>query len=179
MRNTLKELIEPSGKMFREKYVFEHYQEIYLVIKKYAIENELNDLQFKQQVYHYLNDIKEKRFCKNPNCNNEVKFRNSTIGYQEYCCNKCIGSDPEIMKQKEVKSLAKFGTKTPAESDEIKQKMIKTNQEKYGSNCPLQNDEINKKSKETLMKNYGVLTPYQSKIIMDKMKINKIQNSIN
>jgi len=170
MKEKLRELIDPSGKMFREKYVTEHYNEIYEEIKTFVNKYNLVILPFKQQVYHYLNNIKEIVRCKNPNCNNVVKFKNSTIGYYSYCCNKCLGTDPNIIKEKQNKSLEKFGTKTPAESSIIKEKMIKTNNEKYGCNCPLQNDEINKKSKETLFDNYNVVVPLKSDIIKEKMK---------
>ena len=156
--------------MFREKYVKEHHIEIYNSIKEFINIYNLNELPFKQQVFHYLNNIKFIVKCKNPNCNNKVKFKNSTIGYYKYCCNSCIGLDPEIKKRKENKSLEKFGTKTPAESNIVKNKIIKTNQERYGSNSPLQNELILNKSKETLMKNYDVVVPLKSEIIMNKLK---------
>ncbi|MCK9416078.1 hypothetical protein M0Q97_05395 [Candidatus Dojkabacteria bacterium] len=174
-KNKLKELIDPSGKMFREKYLKEHHIEIYEGVIKFIKLNDLDSLPFKQQVYHYLNDIKNIVKCKNPNCNNTVKFKNSTIGYYTYCCNKCIGSDPDIIKEKELKSLEKYGTKTPAQSNIIKSKMIETNIKKYGHNSPLQNEAINKKSKETLYKNYGVDNPLKSNIIREKMKQTNIK----
>jgi len=101
-KDKLNDLIDSSGKMFREKYLKEHHIEICEDVIKFIKLNDLDSLPFKQQVYHYLNDIKNIVKCKNPNCNNTVKFKNSTIGYYTYCCNKCIGSDPDIIKEKEL-----------------------------------------------------------------------------
>lgn len=170
MREKLKELIEPSGKMFREKYVFEHYNEIYLVIKEFIFNYNLNELPFKQQVYHYLNNIKEKRYCKRDGCNTEVKFINSTIGYLEYCCNKCIAIDPTIQKKKENTCLYKYGTKHQSSSKQVKEKKKKTNLERYGHECSIHGEEASIKSKKTLMKNYGVEHPLQNEDILNKLK---------
>ena len=126
-----------GGIMYNEKYLKNHYTEIYDIIIDFSIKNNLDDLQFNRKVYHYVHNIKEKYIrCCNINCDKIVKFVNSNIGYQKYCSNKCVGTDPKIIKQKEDKSLKKFGTKTPAESDVIKQKTIKVNIEKYGTPYP-------------------------------------------
>jgi len=166
---TIKKENGPSGKMYTEKYVKNNYIEIYDDVINFCKES-LPDLPFKEKVYHYVNNLDSMIFCSNPDCNNLVKFKNSTIGYYKYCSNKCVSSDPEVKKVKEEKSYKKYGTKAPGMCDVIKEKMIKTNQEKYGSNSPMQNFEIQNKSKETLLKNYGVDNPSKSKEITDKTK---------
>ena len=157
----------PSGRMYVEKYVKRNHSEIYLDVINYCNEG-LIDIPFKEKVYHYVQDIKEKVLCKNSNCNNEVKFKNSTIGYYDYCSNKCISSDQKIKDIKEKKSYEKYGTKAPGMNADIKEKIIKTNQERYGSNCPLQNVDIKKKSQDTLFENYGVDNPNKSNDIIKK-----------
>lgn len=92
---------DPSGRMSRGQYVKDHYLELYNDIIAYCTENNLLELPFRQQVYHYRHDIKDIVLCKNPNCNNVVNLKNSTLGYHEYCCNYCIGSDPNMLKRKE------------------------------------------------------------------------------
>lgn len=159
----------PSGRMFVEKYVKKNYPDVFNDVVEFC-DDKLIDLPFKEKVYHYVNDLKEIVYCSNPNCNNIVKFKNSTLGYNKHCSNACVSSDPEIKKIKEDKSYAKYGTKAPGMNKVIKEKMIKTNQERYGSNSPLQNDDIQKKSKDTLFKNYGVNNPYDSKEILNKSK---------
>ena len=154
---------DPSGKMYKESYVSKNFTEEYeFIIQKIDI-----DIPFKEKVYLVLNNI-ERPICKNPNCKNLVKFKNSTIGYLEYCSNKCIGSDPNIIELKKIKSIEKFGTKTPAESDLIKEKIRKTNNNKYGGNSPMSSDNIKNKSKRTLMKNWGVENPSKSQDIQKK-----------
>ena len=154
---------DPSGKMCKESYVSKNFVKEYeFIIQKIDI-----DIPFKEKVYLVLNDIK-KPICKNPNCKNPVKFKNSTIGYLDYCSNKCIGSDPNIIELKKIKSIEKFGTKTPAESDLIKEKIKKTNNNKYGGNSPMSSDDIKSKSKRTLMKNWGVENPSKSQDIQKK-----------
>ena len=158
-----------SGRMYVEKYVKKNYPEIFNDVIEFC-NDKLVDLPFKEKVYHYVNDLKNNVYCSNPNCKNLVNFKNSTLGYNNYCSNACVSSDPNIKKIKEDKSYLKFGTKAPGMNSDIKEKMIKTNQERYGSNSPLQNDEVQKKSKDTLFKNYGVDNPNKS----EELKIKRI-----
>jgi hypothetical protein len=158
---------DPSGKYSRKKYLEENYIDLFNDILSYSKKYNIENIPFKEIVYCYKhNTIPPK--CKNPNCNNNVKYKNSTIGYKDYCSTKCISNDPNIKKQKQEKSLEKYGTKTPAESNSVKNKIIKTNQEKYGCNSPMQLKEIQNKSKETLLKNFGVDNPQKSKKIQEK-----------
>lgn len=157
----------PSGRMYNEKYVKNNYIEIYESIMNYC-QSELINLPFKEKVYHYVHDIKDDKICKNPNCNNLVKYKNSTLGYYEYCSNKCISSDPNIKKIKEEKSFKKYGTKAPGMNQEIKNKIIETNNKKYGHNSPLQNNDIKNKAKSTFIKNYGVDNPNKSDVLLKR-----------
>jgi hypothetical protein len=159
---------DPSGRMSKESYVSKTYTEEYKVIIDYCNSNNIMDIPFKEKVYLFLNSLNSTPLCKNPNCDNKVNYINSTLGYREYCSNKCIGSDPNIQKIKEEKSILKFGTKTPAESKQIKEKIIKTNQERYGGNSPQSNTDIRNKSKETLLKNWGVDNPGKNETILKK-----------
>jgi hypothetical protein len=151
IKDFIKENNGPSGKMYNEKYVKNNHEEIYNEVINFC-KKELNDLSFKEKVYHYVYDLKDLLKCKNPNCNNNVKFKNSTIGYYEYCSKKCISSDQNIKDIKEKKSYEKFGTKAPGMNKDIKEKMIKTNNERYGGNSPKNNIEIVKKSTSSFRK---------------------------
>jgi hypothetical protein len=166
-----------SGKMSVEKYIIKNYTKDYEIIIEYCVKNNLEHLPFKQKVYHVVNNIPKAVICKNPNCENTVNFKNSTIGYYEYCSNKCIGSDPSMIKRKEEISLKKYGTKTPAESNIIKNKMLKTNNDRYGSNSPMSNIEIQEKSKKTLLKNWGVDNPSKSDEILKK-RVNSFKANV-
>jgi hypothetical protein len=159
---------DPTGKYSRESYIIKNYKEEYDHIIDYCDLYNIQDITFKEKIYICINNLKDVPKCKNSICQNKVKFKNSTIGYFKYCSNKCISSDPDMKKIKEEKSLEKYGTKTPAESKEIKDKIIKTNQEKWGANSPMCSKEIQNKSKKTLLKNWGVENPAKSKEISER-----------
>jgi hypothetical protein len=168
---------DPSGKMSKELFLAKNYEEEYNFIIKYCLSNKIYNLPFREKVYLTVNTLTKVPSCKNPNCNNKVNFKNFTIGYLYYCSNKCISSDPNIKKGKEEKSMKRFGTKTPAESIEIKDKIIKTNQKKHGHNSVMCLIETQEKSKKTLLENYGVDNPSKSKEILGKrIKSFKLSN---
>ena len=168
---------DPSGKLCKESFLQKTYKDEYDYIINYCYINNLNDLPFKEKVFLSINNLNSKPICKNPNCKNPVKFKNMSLGFLKYCSNRCIGSDPDIIKKKEELSISKFGTKTPAESKEIKDKIIKTNQKKYGGNSAMSSNEIKVKSKETLIKNWGVDNPSKSNIILEK-RVDKFKENI-
>lgn len=159
---------DPTGKMSRENYILKNYPEEYDFINEFSIKHNLIDIPFKEKVYLCINNIKSVPMCKNIYCDNKVNYKNSTLGYNDYCCNKCISSDPNIKKAKEDKSYEKFGTKTPSQSKIIKDKTAKICIEKYGSKSPMSNKDIQMKSKKTLMKNYGVINPCDDPTLMSK-----------
>jgi hypothetical protein len=148
--------------MSKESFLIKNYPEEYNYIIQFCLENNINHITFKEKVYLAINQIKELPICKNPDCLKVVSFKNSSLGYNKYCSLKCISSDPDVKKKKEEKSILKYGTKTPAESKVIKEKIIKTNNDKYGLNSPMCLSEIQEKSKKTLLKNYGVDNPSKS-----------------
>lgn len=159
---------DKSGKMSKKSYLLKNHPKELEHILKWSNKNNLNELPLKEIIYLFINGINNSPICLNPNCNKLTKFKNRTLGYNNYCSNKCIGSDPNIIKQKEEKSLKKWGTKTPAESKVIKDKLLKTNNEKYGHNSPMSNKKIQEKFKKTLLKNWGVENPNHSEELIKK-----------
>lgn len=159
---------DKSGKMSKKSYLLKNHPKELEYILNWGYENNINELPLKEIIYLFINKKVNNPICKNPICKNPTKFRNKTLGYREYCSNKCIGSDPNIIKQKEEKSFKKWGTKTPAESNVIKDKIIKTNNEKYGHNSPILNQNIKEKSLKTLFNNWGVKNPSQNKELLNK-----------
>ena len=159
---------DPSGRLSKESFVSNNFPEEYTFILDFCNKNNLSEIPFKEKVYLCINKINQLPICKNPNCNSAVSFRNSSLGYREYCSVKCLSSDPEIKKIKQQKSIQKFGTNTPAQSQTVKNKIIKTNLEKWGANSPMCDVNIQKKSKETLIKNWGVDNPSKSEQLVHK-----------
>ena len=159
---------DPSGKLFKEKFLSKNHIAEYDYIIEYSAKYNFSNLPFKERVYLCINNIKILPMCKNIDCNKIVNYKNSTIGYYDYCCNKCISSDVNIKKIKEVKSYEKFGTKSPSQSKIIKDKITNTNIIKYGGKSPMCNVNIQNKSKETLFKNYNILNPSHDPILLSK-----------
>ena len=159
---------DPSGKMSKESFLLKNNPEEHQYIIDYCNKYNIKDVPFKEKVYLTVNNLQKIPRCKNINCSNKTKFKNSTLGYLDYCSNKCISSDPNIKNIKREKSIKKYGTKTPAESDIIKNKIVKTNLKKYGAKSPMCLKEIQDKSKATLFKNWNVDNPSKSKILIIK-----------
>jgi hypothetical protein len=63
--------LDKSGKMFRKKYLESHYPEIFEDVVNYLNNYNLDKLPFKQQVYHWFNDINEYELCY---CGKNLKF---------------------------------------------------------------------------------------------------------
>jgi hypothetical protein len=154
--------------MSKESFILNNYKEEYDYIMEYCDNNNLLDISFKEKVYLTLNKLESIPVCKNINCKNSVNFKNSTIGYLDYCSRRCVSSDPNIIKTKEENSLKKFGTKSPSQSKLVKDKIIKTNNEKYGGNSAMSSKDTQEKSKQTLIKNYGITNPSKSKELLEK-----------
>lgn len=167
---------DSSGRMSKESFISKNHKEEYDYIINYCDDLSLQDITFKEKVYLSINILSEVPICKNLNCINRVKFKNSTIGYLEYCSRKCVSSDPDIIKSKEMKSLEKFGTKSPSQSKIVKEKSNKTNLERYGYKSAMCLLETQKKSKDTLLRNHGVNNPSQSIDILQK-RINSFKQS--
>ena len=159
---------DSSGRMSKESYLFKNHKDEYDYIIDYCQKELIFDIPFKEKVYLCLHNIKKVPTCQNPSCQKRVNFKNSTLGYLKYCSNKCISSDPNIKKIKEEKSLERFGTKAPAQSLIIKEKIIRTNREKWGGNSPMSSKDIKDKSKKTLLKNWGVDNPNKSEELVEK-----------
>lgn len=161
-------LPDSSGRMYKEPFMIKNHREEYDYIIDYCDNNNLLDISFKEKVYLALNKLNNIPVCKNINCKKRVNFKNSTIGYLDYCSRTCVSSDPNMIKMKEEKSLIKFGTKSPSQAKIVKDKSIKTNQMRYGHNSAMCLLETQEKSKMTLYKNWGITNPSESKDILFK-----------
>lgn len=151
-----------TGAQFREIHFKIHYPEFY----KYLCDTYQN-ISFKEMLYWYYNNIKEKPVCKN--CGGPVKFINSKIGYAQHCCVKCSNSCKEKIEKTKKLFNERYGGNAPSCSPTIIAKMKKTCIKKYGTENCQQNKEIKEKTKNTLFKKYGG-QGNGSKILKDKYK---------
>ena len=106
-------------------------------IKEFSKNNNLENIDFNQQCYHFANNIKKIPLCEY--CNkNKVGFHNSIQGYNKYCSNDCfhnymIGKVKVNLNFDEIKkmyvnnklSLNKISEKLGHSSHVIKKELIK------------------------------------------------------
>ena len=141
------------------------------------------------------------------NCGNETKWDRRIKSIRKFCCLECSHDyrrrnntyRNDVLKREQT-CLKKYGTKTAAESDVVKQKIFRTNLKKYGSKSalwgttveaqkniekrlednfkkygtryPSQNIDIKEKGKKTCVEKYGSTTYLNSKFGKDKAREN-------
>ena len=81
----------------------------------------------------------------------------------------------EVKNKSKIKSLEKYGTQYPAQSNKIKEKIRKTNISKYGVEVPAKNKTIAEKIKNTCIEKYGCICPSKNKNVQNKIKQTNIK----
>lgn len=119
------------------------------------------------RIYCYVNGITELPKCKY--CHKQLTekhFRGFSTGFAQYCDNNCSNKSPE--KQEKIKNifLERFGTTTPLNNKELREKGKKTKLEKYGD----ENYTNREKAMQTCIDNYGVDNPFKSEIVKDRIR---------
>ncbi|ADB04025.1 MutH/Vsr/archaeal HJR-like endonuclease [Marseillevirus marseillevirus] len=71
--------------------------------------------------------------------------------------------------------LERYGSVTPLQAPEIREKIVAGWKEKWGVENPLQNPEIRKKCKETMLEKYGVENTMESAVLVEKTKKNNLE----
>lgn len=80
-----------------EKWMIKNYPEVYDEIIEYC--KDINNLSYKQKLWHYQNQLPTIMVCANKSCNNKVNFKGKwTTGYYKYCCQKCSIEEVEQKK---------------------------------------------------------------------------------
>jgi len=152
-----------SGKMSSEKYVLNNFKNDYkYIIDGYSL---IDELTFKEKVYLCYSNINSIVLCKNDFCEKKVKFKNSKIGYLNYCSNRCVGLDPKIKKKKEDSNILKYGDKHASMNKDIKKK---NNQKKYQNRTKVEKQKIKDKRLNTVKEKYGVDNVNQVDEIINK-----------
>ena len=90
---------------------------------------------------------------------------------------KSVAQLEEVKEKIKQTNLERYGCESAAQNEEIKNKIKETNLERYGHECTLQAEEVKKKIKETLKEKYGedVVNISQVKEIQDKIKATNIE----
>lgn len=145
---------DKSGYLSREEYVLKNYKALYDYIIKFAIENNLENLDFNAKKWHTQYNVKDIKKCV---CGKNIKWKNATVGYLNYCSVKC------------------------GRSNESKEKYKKTMLERYGVDHNSKTEDYIVKKNKTMLERYGVthhslIEKNQNKIIKDR--IEKIEKFI-
>lgn len=117
---------------------------------------------FKQIIYHYINNIKSVPVCK---CGNPVNFRSFNSGYRKNCSPKCANNSEETKLLIRLSKIEKYGD--PNYNNP--KKMLDTKKQKYGNS----NYNNREKAIETNIERYGFTSPMKNKNIIEKSKKTK------
>lgn len=181
---------DKSGNLKKESGFKKHFPEMYNEFIKIEFPLELQNLPFKQKLWHFLNDIYVIPVCKT--CGNPVNFltRKGQWGYCTYCSGSCAMKDENIKEKLDNTKISRYGSRTYNNSEKQKQtilnkgkdyweqhyeKSIKTRYEK--NDGKYFSHETIEKIKNTTLQKYGVDSFTKTKEFQDiiKQKHNDIQ----
>lgn len=146
------------------------------------MENDSSDL---ERLYCVIKEIKAIPKCKF--CGDAVKFKLFKTGYSNYCSIKCSVNDPDVQSKRtkswiskngkgtqnretinekaKTTSLMRYGTESPNQNKEIKEKQRESKCEIYGDNWAIV---ITQKAKDTITNRYGVNNAFQLPHVRDR-----------
>lgn len=159
-----------SPNRLRESYIKNNYPEFYNKILEFISKYNLPiNIKFKEKLYYFINDIREKVCCKI--CKSDVNFnRNFKDGYKDFCSAKCTQQNPETKKKRKSTTIEKYGVDNIAKLDETRDKIETTNLERYGTKHSFQNKDIKEKWRKNVKEKYGVEHIFQLESVKDKIK---------
>jgi len=157
------------------------FPEIQEEFNVFISKSHLQDINFRQQLWHFFNGIASKRKC---DCGNNLRFISFYDGYVQFCSAHCPAanahhnemmrktlsekSDEEkkktIEKIKETK-LKKYGSANYNNRIKSQETCLK----KYGRKTFMETDEFKEKTKETSLTRWGVEAPCQSDEVKEKI----------
>ncbi len=149
---------------------------------------------FSEVIYRIEHNIEVCPTC--PICGNKLGFIRYSIGYQQFCSNKCKYSEDghRIMNEKIIKVnqekygvdwflstdkckemakqtyIKKYGVEHSSKADIVKQHSRETCLSKYGVEYTFQTENNKEKSKKTLLEHYGVDHPMKSDVVKKKLE---------
>lgn len=120
-----------SGWKTRDSLLKTKEPEIYKNLKTFINDNSLNDLPFKQQVWHFMNNDTNKKTC--VGCGSSVSFKGTLAkGYREFCSLSCANTNGLLQDRATAVTEKKFGVKYFTQHESFMSKVSKTKLERYG-----------------------------------------------
>lgn len=169
-----------------------HFPDFKEKVDKY-VENSFESHSFKnysEKIYVYLNLLVHVPRCKR--CNQkQVKFKQYSYGYFDYCSVKCssnseekkkaivetnlekygvtnVSAVEEVKEKKKETMLENFGVDHASKAESIKEKKRLTFLERFGSDHFFSSGEGKEKVKKGLLAKYGTENPFSLKLIQSK-----------
>ena len=122
-----------SGWKTKANLLMKNKPEIYFSVTKFSEENKLNNLPFKQQIWHYINDCHTTPICCNKNCENPVTFKDTLQkGYSDFCSLECANNSGLLNERVITKNRVKYGVDYYSQHNDFVKKVKKTKMLKYG-----------------------------------------------
>ena len=168
--NFLNSGIDKSGYLKKEIGFKKKFPELYDEFLNTQFPSEIENLPFKQKLWHFLKEDYCVHTCKI--CGNEVSFESNTQlwGYKKYCSGRCANRDKMVRDKIKQTCIEKYGVDSYLKTNEFKNKMKHTCLDKYNSEYYLQSSDYKEKSKKTLFDKYGVENIFQDKSCKEKIK---------
>ena len=167
----IKDQLEELIKVIKPSHISQHIRanlpDLYASILKQT-QFLPTDEKYSARIYCIINDIDTPPLCKTCKVNT-VRYRSITEGYKSFCSRKCQCNSPSTRQKYKRTCKEHYGVENPLQSNEILEKVQKTNLGLYGHKCSLQNKDVFQRAVETCIENYGSKRPANSQIIKDKI----------
>ena len=161
--------LSKNRKLLTKDYLSSKYPEIYNEVVSFSDKYSLNDIPFKQIIYHYVFDLKEKPTCLE--CDKHTNFLKPVIrGYSKYCSMKCQNNAIDVIKKRKETCIEKYGVDNPSKNTDIINKKKADFLAKHGVENPLQVKEFRDKQMSSMKDRHGVKFYSQSDEYKDKVK---------
>lgn len=140
-------------------------------LEKYGVECSLKSEEIKEKI---------KETClEKYGVDNYFKSLESRQKLSEYCAEHGVEYASQVPENKlkfKNTCFEKYGVDHPLKSEEIKDKVKKTNQERYGCFYPIQNKEIKEKISKTCLEKYGHKSYVESEICKQELEKWSLEN---
>ncbi len=140
-----------SGYKTTESWFSKHHPEEYHLIQKHFDSLNLSDNGFKEKIWLFYNNLKERPKCLT--CGKEIKFSNRfDRGYGDFCSLDCVNNNiPEMLTRIKKTNQKKFNVDFYPSHKDFIPKRKKTKLERYGN----ENYNNINKCQQTKMERYG------------------------
>ena len=121
-----------SGWKTRESLLKKNEPKIYDELKLFINKNNLSELPFKQQVWHFINNDVDIKKCLG--CGGDVEFRGTLLkGYRDFCSLPCANSSGLLEKRASEAIKIKYGVDSFPQHESFVKKVKATKLAKYGN----------------------------------------------